>query len=416
MAIIDLTQVNEAIDSPLELLKNCFHRDQLGGGGWYHQLELPRPGPTATALAIAAYRSCGRKPEHLEECLEFLRLRQVVSADPLRNGGWTNNTSMGHPVVEATGWVTWALAGSRWPHTDSAPDVEAGYRWLVANQNPDGGWGSFRGAPSRVWLACVAILGIVGASPFDPVLESAIDWLMTQRTGETGGWGQVLGATSTATHTALALYAIGTARPGWQDKRVLEAYGWLCAHLDHANIDDQHARVESYNVQSQGPNGPEIWSTSLLHYGLPWAVSAFLKHPVQPPVEDISAGVETILRSRLPVGTWPNIQGAGGHSIWALWPFIEALSSFRRSLSLMPEASAYISNGVVVLQDRNRSRQDILTLIRTPRRISVMRFFARFWPALLLMISVLVGLIVPIGIYAIQEIRNVSEGAVKHPE
>jgi hypothetical protein len=34
MAIIDLTQVNEAIDSPLELLKNCFHRDQLGGGGW----------------------------------------------------------------------------------------------------------------------------------------------------------------------------------------------------------------------------------------------------------------------------------------------------------------------------------------------------------------------------------------------
>jgi hypothetical protein len=431
MAMIDLAKVNEAIDSSLGLLKNCFHRDPLGGGGWYHQLEIPRPGPTATALAIAAYHSCARRPEYLDECLEFLRLRQITSSDRLVNGGWANNTSMGHPVVEATGWVTWALARSRCAQIDKAPDVEAGFRWLVANQNKDGGWGSFRSAPSRVWLTCVAALGMTSASPYDPILDSVIEWLMAQRNGETGGWGQVLGAPSTTTHTALALFTIGSVRPHWRDKQVLEAYDWLSTHLDRANIDDQHARVESYNVDTQGPNGQEIWAMSLLHYGLPWAVSAFLKHPVQPPGEDISAGVETILRSRLPVGAWPNIQGGGGNSIWAVWPFLEALSSFRNSLSLVPDGNAYLSNGMVVLQDKSRKRQDILALIRTSRRVSLIRFFARFWPTLLVMASVLsgilfvwlkqieikdylLGLIVPLGIYVIQEIRHRTEAPGDH--
>lgn len=426
MSMIDLTQVDEAISSSLELLKNCFHRDPLGGGGWYHQLDVPRPGPTATALAIAAYHSCGRRPDYLDESLQFLRVRQVQSDNPLTNGGWANNTSMGHAVVEATGWVTWGLARLRCPHIDKAPDVEAGYRWLIANQNPDGGWGSFSGTPSRIWLTCVAALGMTSTSPYDPALDCAIDWLMAERNGESGGWGQMRGAPTTTTHTALALYTIATIRPGWQDKRVLESYDWLSVHLDRAHIDDQHARVESYNVHSEGAGGQEIWSMNLLHYGLPWAVSAFLKHPVQPPGEEISGGIETILRSRLPVGIWPNILGVGGYSIWALFPFVEALSAFRRSVSLIPSANAYMSNGAVVLQGKGQSRQDIIALIRTPRRLSTMRFFASYWTTLLVTASVLtglilvwlkdvelkdylLGLIVPIALYVIQEIRTRTE-------
>ena len=433
MTMIDLVKVNAAIDGSLELLKAHFHRDPKGGGGWYHQLEIPRPGPTATALAMDAYRSCGRRPEHLDECLEFLRHRQISSPDPLTNGGWTNNTSLGHPVVEATGWVTWSLARSRWSYTDKGPDVDAGRHWLAANQNPEGGWGSFQGAPSRVWLTCLAVLGINATCPSDPVLDSAIDWLMTQRNTESGGWGQMLGAPSTTTHTALTLFTIGSARPHWRDDRILHAYEWMSAHLDRANIDDQHARVESYNVHSQGPNGQEVWAMNLLHYGLPWAVSSFLKHPARPPATDIAAGVETILRSRLPVGTWPNIQGGGGHSIWALWPFVEALSSFRNSLQLIPDGNAYLSDGIVILHGKDKNRQDVLGLLRTSRRVSLMRFFARFWPTLLVMASVLLGvifvwlkqieikdyllgLIVPLGIYAIQEARHRTESSRKHPD
>jgi len=334
---------------------------------------------------------------------------------------------MGHPVVEATGWVTWALTKARCGYlVAETPDAGKGYRWLVANQNPDGGWGSFSGAPSRVWLTCVAMLGIAEASPHDPVLDPAVDWLMSQRHGEAEGWGWMSNSPATTTHTAMALYSIMSIRSGWADRRVIDGYEWLVEHLDTAHVDDQHARIEGYNVQAIGSHGPEVWATNLVHYGLPWAVSALLKHPAAPPGEDISAGIETILRTQLPSGSWPNIQGASGASIWALWPFVEALSSLRRLVSLVPAANVLMAKGVVIIQSKEKNRYSLSALIRAQRRFSIGRFFGRYWPAMLVMFSVLaglifvglkqvaireflLGLIVPVGIFVIQEVRHRSE-------
>jgi Prenyltransferase and squalene oxidase repeat len=424
MEIIDVDKVNLAIENALELLGNSFHASPLGGGGWYHQLELPEPGPTATALAVATFLSCDRKPEHFNESLEFLRIRQVTSSDSLLDGGWSVNTSIGYPVVEATGWVTWMLAKARCAYlVPTAPDVGRGYRWLTQNQNQDGGWGSFAGAPSRVWLTCIAMLGIAQASPYDAALDRAIEWLMAQRDDRAGGWGAMLHAPCTTTHTAMALYTITGIRPGWSDRRVMAAYTFLTEHLDTVHVDDQHARVESYNVQANGPHGPQTWSANLLHYGLPWAVSALLRHPVEPPGDSISAGIDTILRTQMQSGSWPNIQGAVGSSIWALWPFIEALAGLKRLVSLVPAADVMMGNGVVIIQSKSQTRQSTLALLRSQRRVSVTRFLARYWSAILVTASVftglvfvwlgqigirdyLLGLIVPVGIFAIQQIRE----------
>lgn len=419
---IDTDAIDDRLRKSLNLLETSFHRSVDGGGGWYHHLETPTPGPTATALAVAAFLRCDLRPAFYDEALDFLRRRQVKSADPKVDGGWANNTSMGHPVVEATGWVTWTLANARCSGLTATPDIERGYRWLVSNQNDDGGWGSFIGTPSRVWLTCVATLGVAQVNPYDSALDSAIDWLMAQRNGDIGGWGPSLGEQCTATHTGFALYTIGSVRTGWSDQRLLDAFEWLTDHLDTAHIDDHHARVESYNVHTQGSHGPELWATNLLHYGLPWSVSALLRHPTKPPCDAIADGLTTILRTQLPLGAWPNIQGASGTSIWALWPFVEALSSARRLLRLVPNSTVLMADGIVLIRRKDHTGPSLQALIRAQRRFSLFRLFGRYWPAVLVMACVLtgliftwlgkialkdylLGLIVPIGIYVVQEAR-----------
>lgn len=82
-----------------------------------------------------------------------------------------------------------------------------------------------------------------------------------------------------------------------------------------------------------------------------------------------------------------------------------------------------MADGIVVIQSKTKPKQSLPALLRAQRRFSLVRFFARFWPALLVMACVLaglvfvwlkqiaikdylLGLIVPLGIYAVQEFRH----------
>ncbi len=71
------------------------------------------------------------------------------------------------PVVEATGWIARFLARARCDLRDDAPDTKRAYQWLLRNQNPDGGWGSLHGCPSRVWLTCLALRALSQLNPYE---------------------------------------------------------------------------------------------------------------------------------------------------------------------------------------------------------------------------------------------------------
>ena len=421
---IDLARTEQALENALSFMRNRFRPGQApGAGGWYHQLDAPAPGPTATAVGLDMFQRVRAPFDHFDDCLGFLRERQARSADSRVNGGWSTNTSLGHPVMEATGWVSYIIGTARTGLVTDGPDARAAYEWLVNNQNTDGGWGSLSGCPSRVWLTCLGLRALHQLNPYADAIATGLEWLMAAR-GESGGWGEIPGRSPTVTHTSFALVTILELRPQWNDTRTLPAFEWLTAHLDTTRLDDRDARVESYNTSLLDENGaPVVWQTVMPHYGLAFAASALLRHPKGAPAELIADAFETITSGQLPSGAWPNVHGGSGESIWSVAPFVNALCDLRRVSPAMSSDHILWSPSLVVIQRADAGDQPLTAIIRAQRRARFARAFGRHWSVALLSLSALLGillvglerfswkdftlgLILPLGLFVTEQYKN----------
>lgn len=398
MDVIDLQRLHQSLERSLDLLRTHYRSSPSGGGGWYHRLENEIPGPSATAVGLNSFLLCGSTIDHLGEGLAFLRSRQVQSDDPVKNGGWAVNTSFGQPVTEATGWVSRFLGLARIGLRPEAPNVELAYRWLVNNQNGDGGWGSFAGQPSRTWLTCMALRAIAVLYPHSPAVDDGVEWLLKQRSASLPAWGERGASLPTVTHTAFVLLTLSDVLGSSYDKRVGDvvnsAYRWLEDHLQTDVIHDEAARVENYNVTGQTLEGrPITWLSSIWHPGLPFAVSALVRHPNGCRPDLLCSAVETIIDRQLGDGSWPSLDGAAGISVWAVWPFVQALSDVEKiPIASIDAKITWISSNAIVVQRGDARAEAIGSLLRGSRRKAVVRNIRRHWATAVLVLFVVAGL------------------------
>ncbi|SNT09859.1 Prenyltransferase and squalene oxidase repeat-containing protein [Actinomadura meyerae] len=392
MAVLE-TRLNESLD----VLRDTYTPALGSGGGWYHELARPEPGTTATALGLLAFTEAGRPFEHFDAGLAFLAARQARSADPLRDGGWATKTSLGMPVVEATGWIARFLARARCGLRDDAPDTRRAYRWLLRNQNPDGGWGSLRGCASRVWLTCLALRALSQLNPYDPAVGRGVEWLTADRTAHRPGWGPTPDSPPTVTHTAFALVTLAEARPDLRTERLLDAYDWLLENLDP---DDDHTWIETYDVSphdtgehrtgehgsdsGSGSGSDRVWRLALWHYGLPIALTALLKDPRGPHGAVVARAFRTLARGE---GADPRRNGPPGSartSLWTLWWRLETLIALRRvPLAGAADVLHWLPDAAVV--QRSHARERALGELLPRRRIVDPAGLARrHWAAFLL--------------------------------
>ncbi|WP_018657986.1 prenyltransferase/squalene oxidase repeat-containing protein [Actinomadura flavalba] len=254
-------------------------------------------------------------------------------------------------MVEASAWIVMLLARAGCPARDDAPDLARAHRWLLRHQNADGGWGSVRGCPSRVWSTCLAVRALARLDPYGGAVERGVQWIL--RAG--GPWGVVPGARPTVTHTAFALIALADARP-WEDRRrVRDGYAWLRAHLDPG---DDHRWIETYEVTS----GAAVCRLALWHHGLPIAVAALLRDPRGAPGPLLARALETMLRDE------PSGEGAG--SLWALWWRLEVLAALVRSPLTRPRDLLHWLPGATVVQHAHAREIPLARVVRgSPRRL-----------------------------------------------
>ncbi|WP_067793831.1 prenyltransferase/squalene oxidase repeat-containing protein [Actinomadura formosensis] len=388
--VIDMAVLETRLNESLDVLRDTYTPARGSGGGWYHELARPEPGTTATALGLMAFAEAGRSFEYFDEGLAFLAARQTRSGDPLRDGGWATKTSLGMPVVEATGWIARFLARARCDLRDDAPDLRRAYRWLLRNQNTDGGWGSLHGCPSRVWPTCLALRALSQLNPYDPAVDRGVEWLTADRTAHRPGWGPTPAAGPTVTHTAFALVTLAEARPGLRTERLLDAYDWLLEHLDP---DDDHTWIETYDVsphrvsphRGADPQGPDpVWRLALWHYGLPIALTALLRDPRGPHGPVVARAFRTLVRGEVADPRWNGHPGSGRTSLWTLWWRLETLVALSR-LPLAGNADVlhWLPDATVVQRSHARERP-LADLLPHRRVIDPVGFTRRHWAAFLL--------------------------------
>ncbi|MFD0686310.1 prenyltransferase/squalene oxidase repeat-containing protein [Actinomadura fibrosa] len=379
--VIDMAVLATRIDESLDVLRGTYAPALGAGGGWYHELARPEPGTTATALGLLAFTETGQPFEHFDEGLSLLAARQTASTDALRDGGWSTKTSLGMPVVEATGWIARFLARARCDLREDAPDLRRAYAWLLHNQNPDGGWGSLRGCPSRVWLTCLALRALSQLNPYEPAVDRGVEWLTADRTAHRPAWGPTPAAGPTITHTAFALVTLAEARPGLRTERMLDAYDWLLGHLDP---EDDDTWIETYDVSPHGAGAKPVWRLALWHYGLPIALHALLRDPRGPHGPTVARAFRTLARGEITAPRWSGYPGGGRTSLWTLWWRLEGLVALTRvPLAGAADVLHWLPDATVVQRAHARERP-LAALLPHRRRPDPAGFARRHWSALLL--------------------------------
>lgn len=386
---VDFQKIDEAVERSLNLLRRTYHAGS-GSGGWYHRLDGEQPGPSATAAGLAAFLLFGRQFDGLPSGVAFLRLRQIDAADPALDGGWAVNTSAGRPVAEATALVPRLLNLAGLAFTPDGPDLGRACRWLLSNQNSDGGWGPFQGQQSRVWLGAMALRALAALQPSDPGVRRGVEWLLRARDPRTLAWGELPGGLPTVTHTGFVLTALADVEARSRQRDVTDAlsdgYAWLTQNLVTTRIHDDDARTEAYNVSYAGPDGAQVtWQNTVWHPGLPYALSALARAPGGAHLDLLAEGVQTLLATQQPDGRWPSGDSAASPSIWTVWPFLETFADVQR---LVPSGSSDVlrvlsPNTVLLHRGRDRRRPLAAVLARAIGR-KVGSWVVRRWAACLL--------------------------------
>jgi len=169
-------------------------------------------------------------------------------------------------------------------------------------------------------------------------------------------------------------------------------YKWLADNLVPTSIFDDSARVESYNVTYDQDGTSMTWQSAIWHASLPYVLSALVRQPEGPDAALLAQSIRTIVTAQFPDGRWPNPDSAAGMSVWAVWPFLDALADVIRISPLRRGDSVRWITHETMLVSRGADRKKSLRkLVRHGEVSWFRRLSRRYWATAILTLVLLGG-------------------------
>jgi hypothetical protein len=297
--------------------------------------------------------------ERADQVLDFLVSRQIKTST---GGGWAVRSTQDFPIVEATAWVVRSLSLPQARKRTTREALDAGIEWLEANQNTDFGWGSYKGQPSRVFTTALSVLALFEGGGSRKVISDAHKWLIEAQSSPQPAWGPLPGTEPTLLHTSFALLSLLTIAGTLPVTAVRQSTDWIMERLNPGQHVERNTTVEEYDVPYSHNNASYTFQNSLPHFAGPAALTALLRAGVDPLQEKIFDCVSKIIKAQETsdpplVGSWELPRSPRRPSIWAIWPFVAALSSARAAILPSSDSTAtLLFSGCALIQSASTSK------------------------------------------------------------
>lgn len=354
-SVLSGRMLTTAIDHGLECLRRNF-RSASGSAGWYHFLDDPAAGVTASAVGLFIFRVAGQRFERAEEVVRYLVGQQVKQGD--ERGGWAIRTMNGFPIVEATVWAVRALSLPGTGLLQATDALRMGAEYLERNQNTDFGWGSYGGQPSRVFHTALTMLALQECGGSTAVIDNGKKWLVGAQNSQAPAWGPLPGSEPTLLHTSLALMALVGIDNALSVNTIRDTTDWMMERLKPGQHVEDASAVEDFDVPYPENHGLPPYQNTLAHFAAPVAVTALLAAGVNPLQRKLFDVVSEFCESQRETGAWRLPRSPRRDSVWALWPFIAALAAMRRRLLPAHDSQAHLLfEGCAIIQRADDQRK-----------------------------------------------------------
>ena len=252
-AALSSSSLDEAIARSLACLRRNFRTTGEATGttetteaaGWYHYLDDPNPGVTASAVALYCFSLAGTEFERTDQVVKYLINRQIKGQ---HGGGWAVRTTSNFPIVEATAWVLRCLSLPQSRMTATRAALDSGLEWLQTNQNTDFGWGSYKGHPSRTFTTALSVLALQECGGCREVISNAHKWLIEAQSLNQAAWGPMPTSEPTILHTSIALMALLATPGSLPAAAIRQTSEWLLERLQPGRHVEKETAVEEYDV------------------------------------------------------------------------------------------------------------------------------------------------------------------------
>ncbi len=327
--------------------------------GWHQYIGEEKVGDVATGQGILIMNYLDYCYPFLSDLFTTLRQGQLYRAeDGLDTGGWALLSSKETPTVEATVWaVLGLLAGGESAQTQSLQDGKA---WLIRHQNEDGGWGPRKAFPSRTYTTflacrCLDALENHGVKEQFAYYGNAIKWLLANQ-NEDGGWGESIGEKSSVVHTAYALIALNHLGMASASNQIRKGVRFLYAQWNEKNMWDGALITERYEIPSAQQNDRTWARVSIEYFPTPWAVIALLAVGESAGDERIFSSVKWLLRKQNRDGSW-TLTNVQRNRLWAVHDGLLAINTFMSKImtSQTTDRMFRLENTLLISSSTHRS-------------------------------------------------------------